>query len=80
MRITVVLPQPEGPTKTTNSPSWMSIDKGSTTGMVPPSGVANSLATLLMRMKLPFCMSARPVLHPCGKGGERAGPLGKGKR
>ena len=32
MRITVVLPQPDGPTKTTNSPSAMPSDSGSTTG------------------------------------------------
>jgi hypothetical protein len=33
MRITVVLPQPDGPTNTTNSPSAIDSDKGSTTGV-----------------------------------------------
>jgi hypothetical protein len=36
IRITVVLPQPDGPTKTTNSPSPMASESGSTTGIAAP--------------------------------------------
>src|SRR4051794_27125496 len=43
MRMTVVLPQPEGPTKTTNSPAAMSRVRGSTTGIAGPWPCANDL-------------------------------------
>ena len=36
IRMTVVLPQPDGPTNTTNSPSEMASDSGSTTGIDGP--------------------------------------------
>ena len=45
MRITVVLPQPEGPTNTTNSPSAMLSESGRTTSMMPPRGSRNAFVT-----------------------------------
>ena len=47
MRITVVLPQPDGPTNTTNSPSAMLSESGSTTSIAPPRWSAKRLVTSL---------------------------------
>ena len=43
IRITVVLPQPDGPTKTTNSPSAIFSDSGSTTGVSWPRSPKKTL-------------------------------------
>src|ERR671919_52792 len=51
MRITVVLPQPEGPTKTTNSPSAIPSESGRTTSIVPPRGSRNDFVTPWNSMK-----------------------------
>ena len=45
MRITVVLPQPDGPTNTTNSPLAMPSESGSTTSIAPPRWSANHFVT-----------------------------------
>ena len=47
MRITVVLPQPDGPTKTTNSPSAMLSESGSTTSIGAAAMVGETLGDLL---------------------------------
>src|SRR5262245_22885146 len=51
IRITVVLPQPDGPTSTTNSPWPMPRSRGSTTGTTPWAPCANDLVSPRNSMK-----------------------------
>src|SRR5215211_4886650 len=63
--IRVVFPQPEGPTKTTNSPIPMSRDSGLTTGIALPSGAVKSLVTSVIAMKgLVTASSSMQVAEP----------------
>src|SRR5918999_1347023 len=54
MPIAVVLPQPDGPTNTTNSPSAMLSESGSTTSIRPPRGSPNHFVTSWNSMKPAF--------------------------
>ena len=74
MRMTVVLPQPEGPTKTTNSPRAISSESGSTTSIGAPRWSAKRLVTVLERDEVLVTSHAAPLRRDSGRRGD--GPPG----
>src|SRR6476469_2202476 len=75
MRRDVDLPQPEGPTRTRNSPSPISRSSWSTAGLVAPSYMRVALSKVTVVMRFPSTGRYVPD-DPSGRAGQEQGPHG----